>query len=120
MPCLLLLLTSCAPDETQQERLEELLGEATETLNDLTRHGNEIGSDLGNQASGEVEKLFIFEYKVFDLKKEESTQSIEEELNRLGKERWQCFHVEPLEKDFRFFCKRRPKTYLRYIPRFIS
>ena len=75
--------------------------------------------EAGQMAEAEVEKLFAFEYKVVSLSQAQSSQQLEAALNQLGKDRWECFQVVQMQDGDSLICKRAPKTYLRYIPRFI-
>lgn len=110
----LLLLPSCKrPDSNDgiiPKGIKQSIRSAKDTVADLTSDGSEM-------AQGEVEKLFVFEYKVVEFQMDLPASELQESLTLLGRERWDCFHVEPQELSNRFFCKRRPKTYLRYIPR---
>ncbi len=72
---------------------------------------------LQEKAGGELDKLFVFEYRVEEIQRNASKDEMEEILGRLGKERWDCFHIQPEGDALRLFCKRNPKTYLKYIPR---
>lgn len=74
----------------------------------------------------EVKKLHQLEYNVFTLALEDSAARYEGVLDELGKNRWDCFHVEKVftnnEKGDRvgkllFFCKRSPDTLLRFVPK---
>ncbi len=74
-------------------------------------------SEAADSAGEEVNKVFTFEYRVLDIPQAASRAHIERELNAAGQEMWECFDMKEYGDSFRFFCKRRPKTYLRYIPR---
>jgi hypothetical protein len=74
-------------------------------------------SQMKDLTSDEIEKLFNFEYLVVDLPAKMPSPDLEKKLNQLGEERWDCFQIERLETKIAISCKRRPKTYLRYIPR---
>ncbi len=69
----------------------------------------------------EVRKLRQFEYRVFRLPLSSEPAEIESTLNKLGQERWNCYHVERIkgEHDFelQFFCRRMPATPLMYVPK---
>jgi hypothetical protein len=73
----------------------------------------------------ELKKLHQFEYQVIHMPASTSALAIEGTLNKLGQDRWDCFHVEKLvtaegerrEMKYVFFCKRPPATPLRYVPR---
>ena len=68
-------------------------------------------------AKEEVSKLFTFEYKVAEIDNSASSAQVEALLSGLGRERWECFDSAPLGGKLRFFCKRKPDTVLKYIPR---
>ncbi len=114
----LILLAGCEqgannPDlQRLTKELDQTLQEAHQFFEGATSTGNEL-------ATKEVEKLFTFEYRVEELDSSLSPEEMQEQLQALGQERWECFHAEPQAKSLRFFCKRRPKTYLRYIPKLL-
>jgi hypothetical protein len=110
---LLALLSACNPSSSPEA--EALLKEMNRAVESVK--GSLGTNELDSLASQEVEKLFVFEYNVVELPSGQSTEQLNEQLSELGKERWDCFHVEEKETQIRLFCKRRPKTYLRYIPR---
>lgn len=68
----------------------------------------------------EVSKLFRWEYKVLELPAESPAEEIEQELNRLGNDNWDCTPVpQASHQRIRMHCKRRPRSplsYLRYVP----
>lgn len=74
----------------------------------------------------EVKKLSKWEYQVFSVKIEDSPSKMQSALNDIGEKRWECFHTEKIftkgsngervGKLF-FFCKRKPDTLLKYIPK---
>lgn len=100
-------------DELQRQ-LEETMKSAQDAFQRLSPGGED---DLQKSAGEEVEKLFTFQYKIFELKRSGTPEQMESELNAAGQEGWECFDTN-VEKDLiQFFCKRRPKTYLRYLPK---
>lgn len=113
-------LSGCDQLEKEQSHLKELQAEASKQIGEMQRLFEEIkpkGSDLTGQATEEVEKLFIFEYEVFEVDRSKSAKELTGILQQHGKERWECFYIEQLVDSLRIYCKRRPKSYLRYIPR---
>lgn len=110
-----LLATGCDRHDSAPagEGLRDTLDEARRLIDDLAPQRKEWEED----ARGEVEKLYNFEYHIEEFSNELSTVEIEAKLDALGQDRWECFHIEPGEKELRVFCKRRPKTYLRYMLR---
>ena len=74
------------------------------------------GEQVSKATSDEIEKLFSVEYKVVELTQIDAAE-IELKLATLGRDRWECFFIEPVNGAKRFYFKRSPKTLLRYIPR---
>jgi hypothetical protein len=101
--------------EQLNKEFEKTMQSAKEAIDGLKPHQRE----LEEKAASEAEKLFSFEYHVAEVAKDASPAEIEKILHELGKERWDCFHVEPRKNSLLFLCKRQPKTYLRYIPRLL-
>ena len=101
--------------ESLNSQLKDFLKKAEQKIEGLTPETRGVSE----ATSQEVEKLFTFEYKVVEFKTEASSQEIEARLQALGQDRWECFSSEGSSRSLRIFCRRRPKTYLRYIPRLI-
>lgn len=105
--------------EGDQKSDEVATAESGGGLSEIQRSIRERISPLGNEvkrsASEELEKLFAVEYKVVEYDQTVSHQEFENQLNLLGKERWDCFHVESLDDTIRVWCKRRPRSYLQHI-----
>lgn len=74
------------------------------------------GQSVSKATTDEIEKLFKVEYKVIEIA-HSSSDTIELKLAQLGSERWECFFIEPINGANRYYFKRSPKTFLRYIPR---
>jgi hypothetical protein len=66
-------------------------------------------------AEDEYEKIFRIDYRVIELPRGKGPQYFEAALNELGKERWECFHIEPQAEKLIAFCSRRPLSYIRYL-----
>ena len=117
-PFLIFLLSACEPEnqpsiDSIAEELRSTLSKAKEAVKGL----EPVGSDVQNSAKEEVAKLFVFEYRVLNFSKSTPTSEIELEMNKMGKEMWECFDVVPMKDSVQIFCKRRPKTPLRFIPK---
>ena len=78
---------------------------------------DELTPELKDKTIGEVEKLFVFEYHVEEVDPALPSAQIQERLAALGADRWDCFHIEAREEVLQVFCKRNPKTYLKFVPR---
>lgn len=97
---------------TLSDTLERSYEGARSTLDSITPDRD----DLTEKAQEEIMKLHAFEYKVTDLPPEASLEELQEELSALGRERWDCFSVVQGASSARLLCKRRPSSYLRYVP----
>ena len=125
-PLVLACAAACSspPAEKEPERgtIDDLKRSFEETLGDLKKRLNDnvspLADDLQQKAMQEYEKLSIIEYKVLEADRGMTAAQLQDKLGELGRERWECFAVEPGEKQLRFFCKRRPQSYLRYMGRF--
>ena len=72
----------------------------------------------------EIKKLYQIEYNIIEVDEHVSVNMVELELNAMGKNRWDCFYIHPINdkdgnKKLRIYCKRGPDTPLRYVPRTI-
>jgi len=111
--------TKSASDEDVEKKLDEVVGQAKSLFNELrSKTGGTKGiSDL---AQDEVSKLMSVEYRVIEIDDVGDTKHFDYILNNAGQDRWDCFDVEKIAErhKYRFFCKRKPKSYLRYFKDF--
>lgn len=106
------LLQGCeAPDSAK------LVGDAKQVLDELKLTIDASRRGVQETTVAELEKLHSLEYKVLEIDGKLATVDLETAFADLGKERWDCFHIEERAESLRVFCKRNPKTYLKYIPR---
>lgn len=95
-----------APSEdTGQSYLDQL----RELYDRAKGAGEEVPGDVMEWAKGDAQKIGDWDYKVVGMGEE----SVEEQLNALGEERWECFWVEPLPEGKRFYFKRPVRSYLQ-------
>lgn len=66
-------------------------------------------------AKEDIERYGDWEYRIIKLADSEPSK-LEEQLNKVGKERWEVFWIERSEADVRVFLKRPAISYLRSIP----
>ncbi|WKZ56218.1 MAG: hypothetical protein QY326_05630 [Bdellovibrionota bacterium] len=113
--------TAASPTPTTEQQAEADWASHMEKAWQETRKAVEslapIKDKVTTGAQEEYSKLFGMEYHVVELDASESAQAMEEELLKLGKERWDCFHIMESEDKLRLICKRRPETWLRHIGR---
>jgi len=109
----LILSISLAACESKQVK------ESLDSIGDQLKRLEPAKESVETATKAEVEKLWIHEYKVEEIPVTMDSTQIEEQLMTLGKDRWDCFHLEKKEEVLQIFCKRRPQSYLRYIPRWL-
>jgi len=115
LPALIGCDASSKDVEGVRQQLEALVDKANRQVESLSSSPEEVSE----KASAELEKLFTFEYKVVDFRRDSNSASIQRALNELGQDRWECFQLIQVDSGMAVLCKRRPKTYLRYIPRMV-
>lgn len=111
-----LLSLSACEKSSESADIKTTLDEVKKTLNDLSSQTTSVAND-------ELEKLNTFEYLVSELPLSSTTAEISEHLNKLGTDRWDCYQIFKENEYYRFFCRRMPKTYLRYLqylPKFLG
>lgn len=97
--------------------------------NDSDKIAKKLVQDLGLEeadsqsiqkaAQDEVDKLMQVEYLVEEVPGTFSKKALQDHLSKLGADRWECFSVTPHGDGsmLRIICKRKPKSYLRYLTR---
>lgn len=120
--------------ETQQnqalskyERLMLLKQQLTELKNqfrdDLSKTYNEQEEAITKLADQEYKKLIAVKYKTISIPVASSDQEITKFLNKHGEAGWDCGSNKIVENDqgdlYRFFCKKRPISYIRHLPKLI-
>ena len=105
------------PDSTSPKlSLESLMDTISGAGEALAPHAESIEQTTKE----EVSKLFRWEYKILELPSESPAEEIEQELNRLGNDNWDCTPApQASHRRIRMHCKRRPRSplsYLRYVP----
>ncbi len=76
-------------------------------------------NNIEKMAREEVDKLLQVEYLVEEIPFSSGGKDLEYRLKILGAERWDCFQIMPNPDGtrLRVVCKRKPKSYLRYLTR---
>lgn len=110
--------TKKADDQKPQDsglfdHMQGLLDSASKRVDEVTPSKQRV-KEL---TTDELQKLHTWEYQVLELPAKTESPELEARLNQLGKEMWECAALDKSEKSLRLMCKRRPQTYLRYIPR---
>jgi len=99
--------------------LNSLLNRIDDAAGDVTDAMRPHSDAVQARTKEEVEKLFVWEYKVTDISASLSATEQEDALKRLGQEHWECFDIMQMSGTLRISCKRRPASaisYLKFIP----
>ena len=107
-----------APSPAQQEEPEPQSGwwDEAKALYEKAKEAGETGSDnVTDWVVEDFQRMASWEYKVVRLG-ETSDDTLEEQLNSLGEERWECFEVVVDKRGTALFLKRPAKSYLRAVP----
>ena len=115
---LLLLSSGCsenAAPKSKSNKENPYWKKAKELYEKAKESGEIVPEDMVDWTKEDIKKIGTWEYKIvfFDV---ESDSGLEEELNTLGKERWECFWIEKRENRLTLFLKRPTRSYLKAIP----
>lgn len=118
-------ITSCDSQNKHVTQAKEAVSQSidsiSQTVDQYTPDAvKSTARQVPEMAGEEYEKLFRVDYKVIELPRGKGAAQFEATLNELGKERWNCFHIEPQADKLIAFCSRRPPSYIRYIQSLIG
>lgn len=93
------------------ESVSEAMGWANDTFESLKKSGLTNADNTSQWLSQDWKNMQSWEYKTIVLKSI-SDESADDQLNRLGAEGWECFHVD----SGTFYFKKPADSYLRHLP----
>lgn len=93
-----------------EAQLSELEKEAKEVIKEVRTRANEL-RELSDE---EIRKIWAIEYRTIQVDYSDLTV-LDEKLNELGKDRWDCYHVSENRQGRVFYLKRRESNALRYM-----
>lgn len=94
----------------QQAPLDDLRGGAQEVLDDARNRVEAIG-ELSTE---ELREIWAIEYRTVVVA-DADMATLDERLNALGQERWDCYHVSEVEDGTAFYLKRRKSNALAHL-----
>ncbi|RMD84185.1 MAG: hypothetical protein D6808_07420, partial [Candidatus Dadabacteria bacterium] len=114
--CLFIAAEGCGGSSSTQDdsRLDKQVMRALDRAEKALKSFRKRDKSLESLAKNEVEKLFKIEYKVAEVRSQD-IGDINHALAQLGAKRWNCFYVERSGASYRLFCKRKSRSYLRYL-----
>ncbi len=74
--------------------------------------------ELGELSAEELQELWAIEYKTLDVAHTDLA-ALDEQLNALGQERWECYHVSEDGEGKVFYFKRRKSTAIANLTNFL-
>ena len=116
-PCLLALLLLASCNRSDNQAIGAVTDQLKKTYEDAKKGVSSLTPEVQSMTSAEIDKLFAYEYAVIDVPLSSSRGEVEEKLLLMGRDRWEAFSTEPRSDGTRIYFKRRPASYLRYIPR---
>ena len=107
IPLYLLLAIPIACKEAPLNDLKKGAQEAIENAKVKAREWQELSEE-------ELQRIWAIEYKTIKVAHSDLTE-LEEKLNKLGKERWDCYHVSEDREGKVLYLKRRKTNAARYL-----
>lgn len=94
---------------------EDTLKWATDTFESLKSQGLTTASDTSQWLSQDWKNMESWEYNIvaFSQKTDEEKS---QQLNELGKNGWECYHVSGTDAAQKFYLKKRKESFLRHLP----
>ena len=100
MCAVLVVLAGC-----REAALDDLRGDAQDVLDEARSRAQTIGE----LSADEIGELWAIEYRTL-LVPRADLGTLDEQLNALGQERWECYHVNEEPEGTRFYFKRPTST----------
>jgi len=107
-------LSSCEKIDLSTEDIPDP-EEAVEKAKEVFGKSKETAGKAAEWSEGDLRKIGAWDYKIVRFE-DSSDEALEEELNKLGAERWECYWVEETAEGPRFHFKKTKRSYLRHVP----
>ena len=113
----ILFLFSSSCNNKQEELTQQIQQKIETAISEISKNPN--------QPIEEIQKLSQLDYKTVIFPLEIESEKIDETLNKLGQERWDCStgftrpRSAPNSPELVIICKRTPETVLRFVPKSI-
>ena len=103
--------------ESGSNTAEDTMEWAGEMFKSLKDQGLTTANSTKEWVQSDWNRMGAWEYKVVQLS-DSPAEKIEKELNGLGDDRWECFHVSKLEENgpIMMYFKKPAKSYLKHVP----
>jgi hypothetical protein len=114
----LIIIFGCSDEASQKnENIEEnrYWQKIKELYEKAKDSGEKVPEDILEWAKEDIKRAGKWDYKIVFIDPE-NENDLEQELNMLGNERWECFWVQAKSNGLTLFLKRSAKSYLKEIP----
>ncbi len=116
--------------ETTRKWIEEKINDTTESSSGITEDASEWANNMYNSLKDQglttadntrqwltedIRNMSAFEYRIAKIPLSD-LPALEDELNELGKSRWECFHAVEQNGDMILFFKKGRRSILKNIP----
>lgn len=114
-----LLLVGCGRDQKKQKEQKAVETSSWEEVQELYEKAKNAGDDVPKNVAdwvkAEFQRMGTWEYRIATFNTNDYAE-LEKELNKLGKERWECYWFEREGNAFRLAFKRPAQSYLQALP----
>ncbi len=100
-------------EEVEFDEENRYWNKAKELYEKAKESGEKVPEDIKDWIKEDIKKIGTWEYEIVLL---DSESNLEEELNKLGIQRWECFWIEKRDNGLKLFFKRPVKSYLKAFP----
>jgi hypothetical protein len=113
------LLSGCGSDQKNQKEQKAAETSSWEEVQKLYEKAKDAGDDvpknIADWVKAEFQRMGTWEYRIATFDANDYAE-LEKELNKLGKERWECFWLEREGNALRLACKRPAQSHLQALP----
>lgn len=95
---------------------EDAMDWANKMFKSLKDQGLTTAGDAQEWLSEDLKNMNGFQYKVIRITTTDSPEKMEKELNQLGSNGWECFHVSENKSNQTMFFKKAKNSYLKKLP----
>jgi hypothetical protein len=107
-------LPAVAAEEAPIAEETDLWDQVRAWYNEAKEAGEQVPGNIYDWIKQDLQGAGDWEYRVLQVDVA-ADRLLEEELNRLGSDRWECIWIQPRKQGLRLFLKRPVKSYLRNV-----
>ena len=103
--------------QTGEQVEDSFFGRIKQKFEKASQDNKELGEQVKGWVEDDIKKIGDWEYKLVLMDATEDNEKIEQRLNELGLERWNCFWIQPKDAQLIFMFKRPSISYIQKIPK---